>query len=117
MKTSLTYKIYSILRSRGFDTNSAQNEDVINMQKEIDLLDSKNINFNLRSYPDGSWIAKSTNVEGIVTGGTSHNEDVDAIIKDAVFTYYGISPKHCEDKLLRGSGQPVNAARNVHVAA
>src|SRR5438477_11572991 len=116
MKYSLRYKLANFLRTKGRGINGAQSAEVIAMQKEITSLEGKNINFEIKTYVDGSWMAKSTNVEGILTGGNDQKE-INEMLKDAVFTYYGIPPEFADDKLLRNSGEPVTTEQRVHVTA
>ncbi len=116
MKYSLRYKLANFLRTKGRRLNGAQSAEVIAMQKEISSLENKNINFEIKTYIDGSWMAKSTNVEGILTGGNDQKE-INEMLKDAIFTYYGVPPEHADDKLLRNSGEPVTTEQRVHVTA
>lgn len=116
MKYSLRYKLATFLRTKGRRINSVQNAEVIAMQKEISSLENKNINFEIKTYLDGSWMAKSTNVEGILTGGNDQRE-INEMLKDAIFTYYGVAPEHADDRLLRNSGEPVTTEQRVHVTA
>ncbi len=116
MKYSLRYKLASFLRTKGRGLSSAQSAEVIAMQKEISNLENKNINFEIKTYVDGSWMAKSTNVEGILTGGNNQKE-INEMLKDAIFTYYGVPPEHADDRLLRNSGEPVTTEQRVHITA
>lgn len=106
----------NFLRSKGYDFKEHLHPAVVEMQKEINALDNKNINFEIKVYPDGSWTAISTNVEGLMTGSRKQSE-ANELIKDATFTYYGIPPRFANDKLLRNAGEPVTAEQQVHVTA
>jgi hypothetical protein len=114
MKTSLTYKLVQVAKrfNVSFDVNS--DPAVHDMLAEIKRLGG--IQFRVELAADGDWLAKSTNIDGILTGGSA-NEDKDELMKDAVFTYYGISPKHCEDSLLRTAGESKVIRQDVLVAA
>lgn len=69
------------------------------MRHAISQLDHGIIQFSIHTKPDGTWLAQSSNVDGIITGGANQS-DQDAMIKDAIFTYYGIAPKYAHDELL-----------------
>ncbi len=116
MKYSLTYKLSDFMRKKGYKFHEEKQPEVIKMQKEIASLDNQSINFNITSHADGSWMAKSTNVDGLLTGGRKQSE-VHEVIKDAIFTYYGVSPQYCRDDLLRNTGEPVTLEQKVHVTA
>ena len=115
MKTSLPYKLHSFLRRYGVPTDASQNEAVIAFQREMENLGG-DINIRISLHEDGSWSAKSTNVEGIITGGRNQS-DINAIIKDAIFTYYGIPPSCVDSIHIRNSQEPVTVERNVRVTA
>ena len=104
------------MRRRGYNFNEDLQPEVINMQREISALDNKAISFEIKAYPDGSWTAKSTNVEGILTGSRRQSE-INEMIKDCIFTYYSIPAKFVNDKLLRNSGEPITAEQYIRVTA
>lgn len=115
MKYNLRYKVANLLRRKGYKFNEAERPEVISMQREIASLGS-GVTFEIKTFPDGSWIANSTNVEGILTGSRNQSE-VHDLIKDAIFTYYGVPPQYANDKLLRNTGEPVTTEQQVHVTA
>lgn len=104
------------LRKLGFNFNEEANERVVNMRSTIHALDNHAIQFIIEQYPDGSWSAESTNIDGIMTGGQDTRE-IPAMIKDAIFTYFEIPPKLCIDGLLRSDNEPVTVKQTVHVGA
>lgn len=105
MKTSLTFKFVTLARKMGIKPNPLSCQGVEDMRREIDTLGAEGgIKFEIGMYPDGSWSAKSTNVEGIITGGFNQSE-IPEMIKDAIFTYYDIPPQYCDDRLLKGTGE------------
>lgn len=114
MKTSVAYKLAQFARKYGHDFKALDNPDVIEMRSEIASLDDGTITFQVSGYEDGSWSATSTNVEGIITGSRNIAE-IDDVIRDAVFTYYGIPAKYADDRLLKHIGQPINTEREVLV--
>lgn len=116
MKYSLRYKLANFRSRYGYNHHAEAQPDVLDMQRAIDALENKSINFAIQTYPDGSWIAKSTNVDGILTGGRNQGE-ANELIKDAIFTYYGVKPEHCKDVLLRNTGEPVTTEQTVQVTA
>ena len=105
------YKFSNLIRKMGIDLHENNNQRVIAMKKEIDKLGK--IEFKIEQYPDGSWTAESTNLDGIITGGTN-TQDISATIKDAVFTYFEIPPYLCVDSLLRRDNEPVTMRQNVY---
>lgn len=105
------YKFSNLIRKMGIDFHENSNPLVIAMKREIDKLGK--IEFKIEQYPDGSWTAESTNMDGIITGGTN-TQDISATIKDAVFTYFEIPPYLCVDSLLRRDNEPVTMRQNVY---
>jgi hypothetical protein len=84
------------------------------MRGEIQRLGG--IQFRIELTPSGDWMAKSTNVDGILTGGSAEDSK-DELIKDAIFTYYGVRPQYCEGSLLRTAGESKVIRQDVLVAA
>jgi hypothetical protein len=118
MKTSLTYRFYVALKNLGLDKRAEDNSAVAQMQQEIASLSEGGINFSISTHEDGSWSAKSINVDSILTGGLNqHQREINATIKDAILTYYGISPSVAHDVHLRNLEEPVTVERSVHVTA
>ncbi|MCL2451826.1 hypothetical protein FWD20_03055 [Candidatus Saccharibacteria bacterium] len=114
MKTSLRYKLVLLARRLGAKFDGSNDPNVIEMLREIKELGG--LQFSIEHAPDGNWLAKSTNVDGILTGGDAR-DDVNGLIKDAVFTYYGIAPKYCSDTLIRLSGESKVIRQEVLAAA
>lgn len=98
--TKYVYDFSVLLRKAGFDFHEQSNPKVIGMQKKINEIGR--IEFKIEQYPDGSWTAESTNIDGIITGG-KNTEDTSAILKDAVFTYFEIPPYLCVDSIIHNS--------------
>ena len=82
------------------------------MLEEIRQLNG-GIKFNIDHYPDGTWTAESTNVDGIITGGNDVKE-TSSMIKDAIFTYYQIPPQLCNDSLLKSDNEAVALTQAVY---
>ncbi|MFA6447703.1 MAG: hypothetical protein WCW31_05670 [Patescibacteria group bacterium] len=101
------------MRRCGYDFNEQADCRVQDMKKEIRQLGGS-IEFKIEQYPDGSWAAESTNVDGIITGGES-TKKISFTIKDAIFTYFGIPPQLCTDNLLRADNEPVTVKQQVYV--
>lgn len=116
MRYNLRYKAANLMRRYGYNFREELRPEVIEMQKEINTLEKKNINFDVKAYPDGSWTAKATNVEGLLTGGRDQSK-INDLIKDAIFTYYGVPSQYANDKLLRNTGEPISVEQQVHVTA
>ncbi len=60
------------------------------------------VEFAVEIYSDGRWVAESKNVDGMITGGTNVAE-MDDMLKDAIFTYFGVSPTDTKNHLLQRS--------------
>ena len=116
MKYSIRYRLASFGDRHGRNRHVETQPDVQAMQRALEALENKSINFSVQAYPDGSWLAKSTNVDGILTGGHNQSE-ANELIKDAIFTYYGVKPEHCKDVLLRNTSEPVSTEQSVQVTA
>ena len=106
-----TYKFFNLIRKMEIDLHENNNPRVIAMKREIERLGK--IELKVEQYPDGSWTAESTNIDGIITGG-KNTQDISATIKDAVFTYFEIPPHLCVDSLLRRDNEPVTMRQNVY---
>ncbi len=115
MKTKFIYKLATFVRKRGIDFDSKNDPNVLAMKKDLESIGGS-VQFTVEREPSGEWWAKSTNIDGILSGGNSNDEVVE-MLKDAVFTYYGISPQHCDDRLLRSSGEPKIVRQEVMVSA
>lgn len=102
MKTSLRYRLVKVAKLLGVRFNPEQDEAVAILNKEI--RDLKGIQFSIERYPNGDWMAQSTNIDGILTGGTA-SDDVDDMIKDAILAYYGVSPKYADDLDIQAIGE------------
>ncbi len=100
-----------MIRKAGFDLKGASDKRVLEMQKEISKIGK--LEFKIEQYPDGTWVAESTNIDGIITGGKT-TKNISATIKDAVFTYFEIPPYLCADSLLRGDNEPVTLTQRVY---
>ncbi|MFH1170748.1 MAG: hypothetical protein V1704_04285 [Candidatus Vogelbacteria bacterium] len=94
-----------VLRQLGWGFEERSNPQVIRMLEEIKEINGA-IKFKIEHYPDGSWAAESTNVDGIITGGNDVKETT-SMIKDAIFTYYQIPPQFCNDNLLKSDNEAV----------
>lgn len=116
MKTSLRYKLARLARTKGVQFHSEDNEAVIAMRREIGSLGSNGIEFAVSIDRTGEWFAESVTLPGIITGGTNA-QDMDEMIKDAIFTYFGIDPKHCDDTLLKNIGDSTAIKQLVQVTA
>lgn len=113
---NVVYKATKVLRSMGFAFDSSNNEAVKEFKKALRSLDSSRIEFYIEQYPDGSWTAESTNVDGIATGGVDPRT-INEMIKDAVMTYYDIPAQYCDSVNLRSDNEPVTVQQKVHVGA
>jgi len=107
------YLTASILRRWGYHFNEDADPRVLAMKKEIQSLGGR-IEFKIEQYPDGSWTAESTNIDGVITGGTNA-QNITSSIRDAVFSYFGIPAHLCNDEILRADNEPVTLRQHVYV--
>ncbi|OGY56294.1 MAG: hypothetical protein A3H67_02650 [Candidatus Buchananbacteria bacterium RIFCSPLOWO2_02_FULL_46_11b] len=105
------YNLANFARKYGYNLNEENDERVISMKREINRIGR--IEFKIEQFPDGSWTAESTNLDGIITGG-DNTKNIASTIKDAIFTYFEIPPHLCSDSLLRGDNEPVTVRQNVY---
>lgn len=111
MLTKLKYEASQLLRKGGVDFDERKHPTVNEMQRVINGLGS--IQFKIELYPDGSWTAESVNPNGIITGGKSTKE-INSNIKDAIFTYFEISPHLVNDDLLKADNEPAVVTERVY---
>jgi len=104
------FQVSDLLRKFGLDFDSGKHPAVLEMQRCTHQLQA--IHFKVEAYPDGSWVAESVNVDGIITGGKDIKE-INSVLKDAIFTYFGVPPYLCNDKLLMASNEPVHLEQRV----
>lgn len=107
------YLVANQLRRRGYDFNESADERIIAMKYAIQRLGGK-IEFKIEQYPDGYWTAESINLDGIITGG-SNAKKATAMIRDAIFTYFGIPSHLCNDAVLRADNEPIILKQHIYV--
>lgn len=105
LKNQVIYHLAQAWRRVGYDFHEDRDSRVKSMREAIRGLGS--IRFDIEGFPDGTWVAQSTNVEGIITGGADKKK-MNPMLKDAIFTYYGIPPQLCNDGLVRTSANEKN---------
>lgn len=107
----LIYLVAQKLRNWGVDFHEKADLRVQKMQKSIESIGG--INFTIELFDDGSWVAESTNIDGILTGGTSR-DGFHETLKDAVFTYFEIPPQLCNDTLIKSPGEPIKLEQRIY---
>jgi len=107
----IIYDLTNLARRIGVDFKEKNNAKILSMNREIAKLNR--IEFKIEQYPDGSWVAESTNIDGIITGGRN-TTNMSATIKDAIFTFFEIPPYLCVDSLLRSDNEPVTITQKVY---
>jgi len=112
MFNKIIFDLANLARKMGIDFKENSHVKVLAMKKEIAGLNNR-IEFKIDHYPDGSWTAESTNIDGIITGG-KNVKNITGVIKDAVFTYFEIPPQMCVDNLLRADNEPVTVMQRVY---
>lgn len=115
MKYSLAYILTHLAKNIGVNFDPAKCPKLAEMRKEISELPN-GIQFTISCNPNGDWVAESVNIPGILTGGTA-KDDVDTMIKDAIFTYYGIPPKYCDSNILRNTSEPTVIKQALYATA
>ena len=105
MKYSIRYKIVKTLKKIGTNFDPMKNDAVRNMKEVIDSLPSASIQFTISRETNGDWIAESINLSGILTGGSA-KDNIEEMIRDAIFTYFEIPAKYCDDSLIRAASEP-----------
>jgi predicted RNase H-like HicB family nuclease len=116
LQNQAIYAISNALRRVGYSFDGSSDPFVQEMQSTINSLDNRSINFFIEQNPNGAWVAQSTNIDGIMSGSKDPQE-IPEMLKDAVFTYFEIPPKYCDDRLLRTNNEPVKVQQSVSVGA
>lgn len=116
LQNQFIYLSANALRKLGYGFNEQASKPVRDMQAAIATLDNHAIQFKVEQYPDGTWSAESTNVDGIMTGGTDQREAPE-LLKDAVFTYFEIPSQFCNDSILRTDNEPAKVKQYVYIGA
>lgn len=109
--TKIIYKLAQVLRLMGIRFHEENDARVKAMRAKISKLGS--IQFSIEIFPDGSWVAESTNIDGILTGGST-KDSINENLKDAVFTYFEIPPHLCNDALIKTQGEPLKIEQRVY---
>lgn len=89
MKYSMRYRVANLAKKLGVDFDPKKSPELMAMKEEITALPD-GIQFRITTEPNGDWMAESVNIDGILTGGDAR-DNVDEMIKDAIFTYYGVT--------------------------
>lgn len=107
----IVYTLAQALRRIGVNFHEEDNFRVTAMREMIAKLGS--IQFSIEVFSDGSWVAESTNVDGIITGGTN-KDHINESLKDAVFTYFEIPPHLCCDTLVKTQDEPLRLEQRMY---
>lgn len=107
----IIYTFAQALRRIGYQFHEELDPRVKAMQEAMLKLGS--IQFKTEVFSDGSWVAESTNIDGILTGGTNR-QNINERIKDAVFTYFEIPSYLCNDALMKSSGETITLEQRVY---
>lgn len=109
------YQLAHLARKAGYDFQEASDSRVLAMQDAIAKLGG-GVKFSITTDgKTGEWAAESVGLEGIITGGKHFSpQEVNATIKDALFTYFDIPPHLCNDTLLRSEGEPITVEQKVY---
>jgi len=116
MKYSVRYRVAKLLRRAGAKFDAKKCKEIINMQEVINSLSGGSLQFTVSREANGDWIAESVNISGILTGGTAE-DDIAEMLKDAIFTYFEVPARYCDDALLREAGEPVIIKQEIFAMA
>lgn len=97
---------YNLAKLLNFPIKPESDVRVRNMLVALEQQGS--FHFKIERHKNG-WTAECENVKGIVTGGTNPDpaqEEIDAQIKDAIFTAFGVPAYLCKDNLIRNTEKP-----------
>ena len=94
MQYSVRYKVAKLLRKAEARFDAAKCPEVVNMKEVIEALNGGSVQFVVSREPNGDWIAESVNIRGILTGGTAA-DNVNKMLKDAIFTYFEVPARYC----------------------
>ncbi len=106
------YRAANTLRSRGVQFKEEEDPRVQKMMKAI--RQAGGIAFRIEVQDGGHWVAESTTIDGIITGGIDYPHDVGDMIRDAIFTYFEIPPHLCNDTLIREQGEIARVEERVY---
>lgn len=115
LQNQVVYLAANQLRKLGYNFKEEEYASIAEMKGTIEQLEG-GIHFKIEQYPDGSWSAESTNIDGIMTGGKD-SRHIAHTIKDAIFTYFEVPPHLSNDLLLRSDNEPASVRQRVHVSA
>ena len=116
MKYSIRYRLVKIAKKVGTNFDPTNNEAENNMKEVINSLPTSNIQFVISKEPNGDWVAESVNLSGILTGGTAE-DNIEEMIKDAIFTYFEVPARFCDNSLIRSTGEPTIIKQEVFATA
>ena len=98
---------YNLAKLLDFPFDPQKNNNVRQMGLQIKARGG--LKFQIKINEEG-WMAECENLEGIITGGTNPRpspQEIDAQIKDAIFSAFNIPPYLCKDELIRKINEPV----------
>ncbi|MDP4007383.1 MAG: hypothetical protein Q8P55_02195 [bacterium] len=100
--------IYNLAKPVSFLFDAAKDSRFLAMQKSIQERGGL-LRFNISVYEDG-WQAECLTIPGIQTGGTGKStmEEIDAQVKDAIYTAFGIPPYLASKQLIRSLEEHLN---------
>ena len=104
------------MKKIGVSFDPMKNDAVRNMKDVIESLPNASIQFTVSRDANGDWVAESVNLAGILTGGSA-KDDTNEMIKDAIFTYFEVPAKYCDDSLIRSAGEPIIIKQEVFATA
>lgn len=73
------------------------------MIAEIDEKHNGDLVFRFNVSNNGDWVAVAKDFPGMITGGNLYEDnqkDIRKKIADVAFTYFGVPPEYCDDKIL-----------------
>lgn len=108
----IIYTLAQTLRRAGYRFHEDEDPRVMAMRQMVRQLGG--IDFSIEILQDGTWLAESKNIDGLVSGGRN-TQNIPETLKDAIFTYFEIPPHLCNDALLTAQGEPLRLEQRVCV--
>jgi predicted RNase H-like HicB family nuclease len=111
MFTRIIFRASQLLQKIGLRLNERESLAVLNMRHILQEIGR--IEFDVEYHPDGTWVAESKNLDGIITGGKNPSK-VEETIKDAIFTYFDIPPQFVDDSMILSDNESAVVQKQVY---
>lgn len=103
MKHSIKYIFWNILRKLGLGPNPLECPEIKTMIETAKKNGKAGFVLKLEIFEDGEWLVTSQELPGLVTGGSlKERNNIEEQVIDAIFTYFAVPPRYCDDTLFLG---------------